>query len=163
MKKIVIWAFFAIMSNTALANVSYKGTDQCEYDYDDINFCSASNIAKYKKALQNTAVNFDGQYILLNVKNKLNQRFVAIDSKTGRVFTSSDDIQGFKNSSGHLTGKPAIVNYSVDNAYLCIQGSVSAYRNAYDNIKVCYSMQDDEYAKFSKSFNRVDVPEDLQD
>lgn len=136
----------------------YKATTECQFYYDDFNFCSKSNIAKYKNALNNKKPNFNAKYILLNVETLKHIRYIAIDTKNGLVFPLRDEILGFKDNRGRLTGKPPLINYSITHTDLCISGSVSAYRDAYDNVKICYSMQDDEYSRYKKGFTRVDSP-----
>ena len=82
-----------------------------------------------------------------------------LDSKNGLVLPLRDTIIGFKDDRGGLTGKPPIIQYSTSIPHLCIKGSVSAYRDAYDNIKLCYAIQDDEYSKYGKEFSRIGSPE----
>lgn len=162
MKKIILLAIASTFSLVATAAPAFKAVSTCEYDYDDINFCSKSNIAKYKTALKTQKPNFDSKYILLNVgPSSKKNRYVAIDASQGLVYPLSDEIIGFKDRVGGLTGKPAIINYSIDNSYLCIKGSISAYRDSYDNVKACYSVHDDEYSKYGKEFSRLPNLEDL--
>lgn len=161
MKKILLLAVASTLSVGVWANASYKATTECQFDYDDFNYCSKANIVKYKNALQTQKPNFSSKYILLNMGGKNYFQYVAIDSKNGLVFPLRDAISGFKNKQGGYNGKPPIINYSVNNTYLCVQGSLDAYRDAYDNVKICYSIQDDEYSKYKKTFRRVGTPESL--
>ncbi|OTG82313.1 hypothetical protein [Acinetobacter sp. ANC 4648] len=161
MKKLILLSI--LFSSGTWANTQYKATSECEFDYDGFKFCSKSNIVKYKKALTSQKPNFDSNYILLNIGTPKNIRYVAIDSKNGLVYPLSDEIIGFKDDNGGLTGKPPVINYSIDNANLCIKGSVMAYRNSYDNVKVCYSVQNNEHSKYKKEFIRADFPENIED
>ncbi|RJL71636.1 hypothetical protein [Acinetobacter radioresistens] len=164
MNKLILLTVVSTLSMGAWASPEYKAVATCQFDYDDFEYCSKSNIAKYKQALKTSKPNFDTNYILLNLSKKTNSfRYVAIDSRDGLVFPLNDEIIGFKDNKGGLTGKPPIISYSVNNPYLCIKGSVDSYRNSYDNVKVCYSIQKDEYSTYGKDFIRVDSPESLED
>ncbi|WP_111891562.1 hypothetical protein [Acinetobacter sp. MB5] len=162
MKKSLLLSCLVLCSTATLAQ-TYKGITTCEFDYDGFKFCSKTNIQKYKNALATKKPNFDEQYILINVSSRSNIRYVALDTKTGIAYPLSDEIQGFKNSHGFLTGKPSSINYSLYNTDLCIEGSVSAYRNSYDNVKVCYSIQKDASSPYGKDFNRVNMPKEIND
>lgn len=158
MKKILILSIASVFSIGAWANTQYKATAECQFDYDDFNFCSKANIVKYKNALATKKINFDSKFILLNVGSPKYIRYVAIDTAKGIVFPLQDEILGFKDNQGNSINKPPIINFSKNNSYLCIQGSVHAYRDAYDNVNVCYSIQNDNYSKYQRKFTRVDVP-----
>ena len=163
MKKLLLLAIASTFSVGVLANAQYKATTECQFDYDDFNFCSKSNITKYKNSLSDKKPNFNSKYILLNVGTLKNIRYVAINTENGLVFPLRDEILGFKGNHGGLTGKPPQINYSTNTSELCIQGSISAYRDAYDNVKVCYAIQDDEFSEYKKDFTRVSTPENLED
>ena len=156
MKKLVLFSL-ALISGNLFANVPFKVVDTCMYDYDNFNFCSKKNISRYKLALKGQKPNFSKDYILLNVGSENSKKYVAINTKTGIVFTLMDDIIGFKDNKGFLTGKPASISYSVNNPELIIRGSVDAYRNSYDNVEMHYTIQNDEFSKYKKSFNRVNL------
>ncbi len=164
MKKLLLLATSLVFSAGAWANAPYKATTECQFDYDDFDFCSKTNIAKYKNALKTQQPNFDRKYILLNVSNSSKSiRFVALDTKNGLALPLRDAILGFKDGRGGLTGKPPVIKYSINNPSLCTWGSILAYRDAYDNVKTCYSIQDDEYSEYGKEFTRTDTPESLED
>ena len=161
MKKLFLLCAALMLSFGAWANIPYKATTECEFDYDHFQFCSKSNIAKYKAALAKQKPNYDSTKILLNVGSAKNIRYVAIDTQTGLVFPLRDAILGFKDARGGLNGKPALIQFSVDQPQLCIEGSVHAYRDAYDNVKVCYIMEKDTGLKYGQEMRRVDIPESL--
>ena len=164
MKKLLLTIGLSILSAGAWANAPYKATTECQFDYDDFDFCSKTNVAKYKNALKTQQPNFDKKYILLNVSTSSKSiRFVALDTKNGLALPLRDAILGFKDDRGGLTGKPPVIKYSINNSSLCTWGSILAYRDAYDNVKTCYSIQDDEYSEYGKEFTRIDVPESLED
>ncbi|MFW1635259.1 hypothetical protein [Acinetobacter oleivorans] len=164
MKKLLLLAIASTLSFEVWANAPYKATTTCQFDYDDFNFCSKINIAKYKNALSSQKPNFNTKYILLNVSTSLRSiRYVALDTKNGLAFPLRDTILGFKDNRGGLTGKPPVIKYSINNSFLCTWGSILAYRDAYDNVKTCYSIQDDEYSEFGKEFTRIDTPESIED
>lgn len=157
MKKLFLLTL--LLSGEAWANAPYKATTECQFDYDDFNFCSKVNVAKYKNALKIQKPNFNQKYILLNLSSSPKIfRFIALDTKNGLALPLRDEILGFKDKKGGLTGKPPIIQYSVNNSLLCTQGSISAYRDAYDNVKTCYSIQDNEYSEYGKEFTRSDTP-----
>ena len=163
MKKILLLAIASTFSVGVWANIPYKAITTCQFDYDDFNYCSKANVAKYRSALSTQKPNFNTKYILLNVSTSSRAiRYVALDTKNGLVFPLRDEILGFKDDQGGLTGKPPVIKYSINNSFLCTWGSVLAYRDAYDNVKTCYSIQDDEYSKYGKDFTRVDTPESLE-
>src|SRR5690606_2364723 len=164
MKKLLLLAASLALSAGAWANTPYKATIECQFDYDDFDFCSKANIAKYKNALKTQTPNFDKKYILLNVSNSSEFiRFVALDIKNGLALPLRDAILGFKDNRGGLTGKPPVIKYSINNSFLCTWGSILAYRDAYDNVKTCYSIQDDEYSEYGKEFTRTDTPKSPED
>ncbi|MEF9957205.1 MAG: hypothetical protein RR767_08395 [Acinetobacter sp.] len=144
------------------AQSKFKAVDECEYSYSDIKFCSKANIEKYKKAFLTQKPNFDQHYILLNIGDRLNQIYVVLDTKTGVVFTLDVEISGLQKNY-KPTGKPPIVNYSVNNSYMCVMGSIFSYRDAYDNVRVCYAMQNEEYGKYKKRFWRTDIPQSIDE
>lgn len=161
MKKMFILVIASVFSMGAWAGTQYKATTECQFDYDDFDFCSTLNISKYKSALSTQKANFDSKYILLNIGNPKAIRYVAIDTKNGWVLPLRDTILGFKDLQGGLTGKPPVISYSINNAHLCIKGSIDAYRDAYDNVEVCYAIQENQYSKYKKEFSRKGSPESL--
>ena len=164
MKKLLLLAIASTFSVGAWANAQYKTTTECQFDYDDFNFCSKSNITKYSNALKNQKPNFNKKYILLNLTpSSKTIRFVALDTMSGLALPLRDGILGFKDGHGGLTGRSPVLKYSITSPVLCTWGSVHAYRNAYDNVKTCYSIQDDEYSEFGKEFTRIDTPESIED
>ena len=146
----------------AFAQTSFKAVDTCQYDQSDINFCSKANIATYKKAFLTQQPNFNQKYILLNIGDRLNHIYVALDTQTGVVFTLKDEISGVQKNY-QATGKPPTVSYSVNNRDLCIEGTVNSYRDSYENIWVCYRVQKEDFGKYKKQFWRTDVPQSLAD
>lgn len=162
MKKILCVLALSSLSFTALAKVPYKATAECQFDYDDFDFCSKRNVSKYKLALAKQSPNYDATKILLNVGSPQYIRYVVIETQTGVVFPLSDTISGFKDKTGEFTGKPALIEFSVHKPQLCIQGSLDAYRDAYDNVKVCYALQKDQTAKYGYAMRRVDTPVPLK-
>lgn len=163
MKKLSLLIVTSIFSVGVWASdTPYKSITQCQFDYDDFNFCSKTNIAKYKNALKTQNPNFNGKYILLNLSSSPKSfRFVALDTKNGLALPLRDEIIGFKDDRGGLTGKPPLIQYSITSPYLCTKGSVSAYRDSYDNVKTCFTVQDDEYSEYGKEFTRLDTPEEI--
>lgn len=162
MKKLFIPILLCISSG-AWANAQYKGSATCEFDYDDFDYCSKAVVVKYKAALSKQQPNFDTKYIVVNVGTSKLIRYVALDTKSGVAFPVGDTVVGFKDSHGSLTGKPPIISYSINSPYLCIKGGVEAYRNSYSNVKVCYSIQENEYSEYAKTFDRSSPPESLDD
>lgn len=164
MKKLLLLAIASTLGFGVWASdVPYRAITQCQYDYDDFNFCSKANIAKYKNALKTQKPNFNQKYILLNLSSSNKTfRFVALDVKSGLALPLRDTIIGFKDNKGGLTGQSPVIQYSINSSNLCTKGSISAYRDAYDNVKTCYSIQDDEYSEYGKEFTRIDTPESLK-
>jgi len=160
MKKLFLLCVASMLSFGVWANMPYKATTECEFDYDDFQFCSKSNITKYKAALAKRKPNYDSTKILLNVGSAKNIRYVVIDTQTGLVFPLRDTIYGFTDWKGSLK-KPPLIQFSVNSPLLCIQGNVFAYRDAYDNVEVCYTLQKDQWAKYGQEFRRVDIPKSL--
>lgn len=163
MKKLLLLTIGSTLSvGTWAANVPYKSISICQFDYDDFDYCSKASIAKYKNALKTQKPNFNEKHILVNISSSSKSfRFVALDTKNGIAFPLSDEIIGFKDNTGGLTGKPPVIQYSLNTPYLCTKGSISAYRNSYDNVKTCYSVQDDEYSKYGKEFRRLNTPQEI--
>ncbi len=141
MEKLILAVLLGLFSNVVWGNAQFKKVIWCDYDYDIFDYCSKSNINKYKKALRTQKPNFDQKYILINVGTKKEYIFIAIDTETGISYPLTDKIIGFKNERGGLTGVPPIINYSIDNKDLCIKGSIDAYRRSEDNIQVCFSIR----------------------
>lgn len=161
MKKILFVLAIAAWSFAALAKVPYSATADCRFDYDDFDFCSKRNIAQYKAALAKQSPNYDATKNLLNVGSTREIRYVVIDTQTGVVFPLRDAVLGFKDEKGGLNGQPALIQFSLKQPQLCIQGSVDAYRDAYDNVKVCYHMKQDSMLKYGQEMRRVDLPASL--
>ncbi|ENV10260.1 hypothetical protein F966_01435 [Acinetobacter higginsii] len=161
MKKILFVLAISGMSFATLAKVPYSATADCRFDYDDFDFCSKRNIAQYKAALAKQSPNYDATKILLNVGSIREIRYVVIDTQKGVVFPLRDAVLGFKDKKGGLNGQPALIQFSLKQPQLCIQGSVYAYRDAYDNVKVCYRMEKDSGLKYGQEMRRVDLPASL--
>ena len=86
-----------LISGGAWANAPYKATTECQFDYDDFNFCSKVNVAKYKNALKTQKPNFNQKYILLNLSSSPQIfRFIALDTKNGLALPLRDGILGLK-------------------------------------------------------------------
>lgn len=151
-----------LWSSITFAQTKFKAVDTCQYDYSDIDFCSKVNIATYKKAFLTRQPNFNQKYILLNIGDRLNHIYVALDTQTGVVFTLKDEISGVLRNN-QSTGKPPTVSYSVNNPDLCVEGTVNSYRDAYDNVWVCYRVQKEDFGKYKKQFWRTDVPQSIED
>ena len=161
MKKLILLAIAFTFSVGAIAAPSFKGVSDCKFESDDYNYCSKSNIAKYKAALKTQKPNFDGHYILINLLNRKDgYNFIALDTKTGYGYTM-EEVFSEPTKMGKPTGKPVVINYSINNSYLCIKGDIYAYRNAYDNVKACYSIQENEYSKLGKGFALAGDREEL--
>ncbi|TCM62716.1 hypothetical protein EC844_12434 [Acinetobacter calcoaceticus] len=161
MKKLLL-AVLLCASSGVWANAQYKATSICEFDYDAFNFCTQANLKKYQAALKKQAPNFNTKYILLNVGSAKAIRYVAIDTQDGLVIPLRDTILGFKDEHGDLTGKPPKINYSINQPNLCISGSIDAYRDAYDNIELCYTIEKDQFSKHGRNFTRLDIPKSLE-
>ncbi|WP_332605207.1 hypothetical protein [Acinetobacter sp. ESBL14] len=161
MKKILFLLAISSLSFAALAKVPYSATADCRFDYDDFDFCSKQSIAQYKAALAKQLPNYDATKILLNVGSAQAIRYVVIDTEIGVVFPLRDEILGFKDEKGGLNGQPALIQFSLKQPQLCIQGSVYAYRDAYDNVKVCYRMEKDAGLKYGQAIRRMDIPMSL--
>lgn len=160
MKKLLLTTLLAL-SGEVWANAQYSATETCIFDYDDFDFCSKQNIAKYKEALKTKQPNFANKYILINLGTLRNIRYVAIDSKNGLVIPLGEEIIGFKDDHYNLTGKPPTTTFSISSANLCVKGSVYSYRNAYDNISVCFSIKADQFSNYGVEFSRNGSPEPL--
>ncbi|WP_333976089.1 hypothetical protein [Acinetobacter colistiniresistens] len=162
MQKILFLLVISSLSNVVLAKVPYRATAECRFDYDDFDFCSKQNIVQYKAVLAKQSPNYDATKILFNVGSAQAIRYVVIDTETGVVFPLRDEILGFKDEEGGLNGKPTLIQFSLKQPQLCIQGSVYAYRDVYDNVKVCYRMEKDPGLKYGQAIRRVDIPASLK-
>lgn len=162
MKVALISAFLMLIYSTvSFANLSDKMIAECQFDYDDFNFCSKENIEKYKHALATKQPNFDTDKLLLNVGIKDYVRFVAIDTKRGVVFPLNDAISGYTDSRNTRKEHPPIIDYSLNNKELCVEGELYAYRDAYNHAKVCYAIQDRPESTFKKEFRRMSTPVEI--
>ena len=137
---------------------AFKKVETCQYDYSDIQFCSQSNIAKYKKALKNQKVNFAEKYILLNIGSNDYRTYTAINTQTGWVYPLNFDIIGFKDHRGNVI-RPAKIQFNAQKSDLCIEGSIESYRNSYDNVAVCFAVIED--ASRGAEFTWRDLPREL--
>lgn len=151
-----------LFSTISFAETTPKMIAECQFDYDDFNFCTKENLSKYSRALASRKNNFDSTKILLNVGTPQDMRFVAIDTQTGVVFPLSDTISGYIDEHHSKKVKPPLIQYSLHSNVLCVEGRLYAYRDAYEHAKVCYSIQDSPYAKFKKEFSRVATPVEIQ-
>lgn len=136
----------------------FKKVETCQYDYNDIHFCSQKNISKYKKALQNQKVNFAQKYILLNIGTHDYRTYTAIDTQTGWVYPLNFDIVGFKDDKGNIM-RPAKIEFNPESLDLCIKGSIESYRNSYDNVSVCFAVIHD--AITGTEFTWRDLPQQI--
>lgn len=161
MKNLIFVGLMCGFSSISFAQPNDKLIAECQFDYDDFNFCAKDNILKYKQALGSKKPNFDSNKILLNVGTKQDLRFVAIDTQTGVVFPLNDTISGYIDEHQDKKVKPPIIQYSLHSKVLCVEGQLYAYRDAYDHAKVCYSIQDSPYSKFKKEFSRVSTPVEI--
>lgn len=162
MNKRLYISLICSFSSISFAEKTHKMIAECQFDYDDFNFCTKENLSKYRQALASRKNNFDSSKILLNVGTLQDMRFVAIDTQSGVVFPLSDTISGYIDEHQDKKIKPPIIQYSLRSKVLCVEGRLYAYRDAYEHAKVCYSIQDNPYARFKKEFSRVATPIELQ-
>jgi len=129
---------------SAYANVSFKKVSQCESDSFNGNYCSKTNIAKYKKALATMKPNFDQKYILLNTGSVNSLEMIALDTQTGVAYPLNYQFTGWEDDKGKVLKKPSY-HFSLTNSKLCLSGSQydgdhPGTHETYSNIKNCFKI-----------------------
>lgn len=147
------------ITSVFLLNTTYAATikvTECNFDEDDVNYCSKQKMQAYQKAFDSQPVNFSRKYVLLKFQGNNGLNFVVINKNTGVVYPLRYSIGNFMSQDQTKElGKP-LIQYSAQSSQFCIKGSVYAYRDAYTNVRACFYVNEKD-----KTFDRVDIPEEL--
>ena len=147
-----------ITSISYAGNHPFKKVETCQYDYNEVDFCSKTNIHKYQNALKTQQPNFSHTYILLNIGDADYRTYTAIDTQTGNVYPLNFDIVGFSDENGQ-TIRPAKIQFNLKSSDLCIQGGIESYRNSYSNVAVCFAVIEEKPQDLH--FTWLDLPKQL--
>jgi hypothetical protein len=133
--------------STAYANVPFKKVSECQSDYFNGNYCSPSNISKYKTALKNQKANFDKKYILLNTGTVNALEMIALDTQSGIAYPLNYQFTGWEDNQGNVKKKPSYT-FSLNDPKLCLMGSQfdgdhPGTHETYSNIRNCFTIQKD--------------------
>lgn len=114
--------------------------EPCEFDFDDEDFCSDSNMKQFAHIMNTRDANFVDDKILYiyqpatfseRIHDEAVYNMVVIDktNKTAQPFywSFSAAEQAVNNKGEHLQ-----ITVNQDEAMLCVKGNIYAYRNAYD-------------------------------
>lgn len=120
-----------------------KEISDCEMDYIDFNFCDKISIKEYRQALKSRKVNFHHKYILLDMSGGFEGLYVAINKETGVVYPLHYYLKPKNKSNGKLikNGHDG-VKFSVDRPDICFNGDIYAYKESYDNVHVCFYLDE---------------------
>lgn len=116
---------------------------ECEFDYEDEEFCTDSRLKSYAKVIKERKPNFDGNKIIYVFEtnatgyvNKKPYRLVVIDSAKKTVHPFGYSLSAAMDSYG----KPMTVNnkgdaikfdFNINSDRFCFSGNIDAYRNSY--------------------------------
>jgi hypothetical protein len=107
---------------------------KCSFLYSPVNFCDDRHIDEIKQAISNRSVNFNGHYILLEIKewrssDNYGNSIVVIDSLTGIVYPVPFDYFSGRidTRTSQIIRKPRLT-FSGGSNRVCIDGSILVYR-----------------------------------
>lgn len=112
----------------------------CSFDFEDENFCDSTHLNLYKKVLLKDQINFNVNYIISSSIEKSGLRsLAAINSKTGDTYPLEYTYGGYVDNSGRaIPNKPSKIDFQSNSNKLCIDGSIYAYQNTYQNQSSCF-------------------------
>lgn len=147
LSRIVVLGFVLIFSGCYAkdirSNVIINGNSQCEFDYGEIDFCSA----KYKKIYNSGfehKLNFANSRILLEIQS--DGTFVVLDPKTKNVFPLYGQYFDVKKDNKVIKKREVI--YNLNDNKICIDGYKYAYRDLVENGTYCYSFTGNGFETF---------------
>jgi hypothetical protein len=127
--------FSAMISNHSFDHIEIGyAHDGCSFLYSPVNFCDDRHIDEIKQAISNRSVNFNGHYILLEIKewrssDNYGNSIVVIDSLTGIVYPVPFDYFSGRidTRTSQIIRKPRLT-FSGGSNRVCIDGSILVYR-----------------------------------
>lgn len=113
----------------------------CSFDFEDENFCDSAHLSLYKKTLMNGQINFNENYSISSSIEKSGLKSLAvINIKTGDTFLLEYTYGGYVDDSGKaISSKPSKLEFQLNSSKICIDGSVYAYQNTYQNQNTCFT------------------------
>lgn len=135
------------------ASIQYKAPSikvhTCSFDFEAENFCDSTHLSLYKKVLLNGQINFNGNYAISSSTEKSGLKsLAAIDIQTGNTYPLEYTYGGYVDGSGkEISSKPSKIEFQLNSNKLCIDGSVYAYQNTYQNQNTCFLFNGKEFEK----------------
>ncbi|MDE2422262.1 MAG: hypothetical protein KGO49_13905 [Gammaproteobacteria bacterium] len=143
------------------AAVSSVKVHTCSFDFEDENFCDSAHTSLYDKAWLNNRVNFDENYIISSNIEKSGLRSLAvINLKTGDTYPLEYTYGGYVDESGRaIPSKPSKIDFQINSNKLCIDGSVYAYQNTFQNQNTCFIFNGKEFEKLETNVS-ISLPDE---
>lgn len=134
---------FSSISNAAITKYGVT-VSECDFDYENEEFCTDSRLKSYARILKARKPNFDGNKIIYMFESnesgfvgKKPYRLVVIDTKTKMVHPFGYALSG----ASDAYGKPIAVNkkgdtinfdFNINSNRFCFSGNIDAYRMSRD-------------------------------
>ena len=103
-KKIILFSSILISYSSIQAqpNANFREVSDCDSDLFNGNFCSKSNISRYKDVLRTSKANFNHKFILLNTGTLDSLELIALDTQTGIGYPLNYQFTGWEDNNGNL-------------------------------------------------------------
>lgn len=158
-KKIILFSSILISysSTQAQPNANFREVSDCDSDLFNGNFCSKSNISRYKDVLKTSKANFNHKFILLNTGTLDSLELIALDTQTGIGYPLNYQFTGWEDNNGNLKKKP-FYTFSLNDSRVCLMGSQydgdhPGTHQTYSNIRNCFHIKkDDKYTSFESTY-----------
>lgn len=127
--------------------------EPCGFDYDiDKFYCKADKLSLYKKYVGNQP-NFNSIYTLIKINDGKYYRVVALNQKDLKVYPLNYQID-YKSK----------FDYSVKSDSLCVTGDLYAYRDDYNNSKLCFKVKNGSFVKtdITGNFSKINSESNLK-
>ncbi len=133
-------------------NVPSVTVHTCSFDFEDEDFCDSIHTSLYKKLLLNGQANFNENYVVSSQIEKSGLKSLAvINIKTGDTYPLEYTYGGYVDDSGRvISNRPSKVDFQLNSNKVCVDGSVYAYQDTYQNQNTCFVFTGKKFEKQEK-------------
>ncbi|MGF6972486.1 hypothetical protein QFZ94_000913 [Paraburkholderia sp. JPY465] len=148
----------AVTANHPFSHVeiAYSHND-CSYMYSPIDFCGERHVSEMKDAIERRTANFNGHYILLNIKEWRPSEYygdsvVVIDAESGIAYPMPFDYYAGKvNMINSKILKNPKLTFSAGGNKICVDGSILVYRST-TNGHFCFYFDGHKFSGFQTEY-----------
>lgn len=141
---VLILSLLSCSSNISNAKVANKfEVKDCSIDFDEVDFCTQTNLVNYNKILKNNAPNFDRNKYLETFEYQDSIYLIIIDLLSNKGYSFPASVNPISNQKA--------VEFNLDSNIFCLNGNFNQYQNSYQKIKICYSYINGDFKLKSKS------------